>query len=784
MKTKAFNLLTRFLLCFAVLHFCEISMRDAYAGGPSQAGIQEKAANLQMASANARYRNPNMPTRWWESISTKPDSWYRSAEGLGMAENILSWQDNGTGWPLMNTTRERFTGDSSRAGPWGTKAALIKATVNEIRFMARAYRATKDERFRSAMIGGLTFILDAQHPSGGWPHSYPLRMDDYSHYATFNDDEMADLMALLQEVISAPEFAPVGADNKTRAKTAFDRGVEFILKSQVVANGRLTVWCQQHDEMTYAPRPARAFEPAALSGAESAGVLELLMSIRKPSPQVVKAIEAGVQWYRETKIEGLEVVRKDGDCLVRSNPTAPTLWARFYEIGANRPIFAGRDGAIKYSLAEVEKERRGGYAWYSTSGTRVFARHESWKHAQKWATQPPTNIDESLVGTYTLPDILSLEDGKRVSSPVEWEQLRRPQILRLFSEHQHGKTPDTILKPKIHIVEQDAAGLGGLSRRTQARLSFSDAPEAPVIRVLLHTPVDAQRPAPTLLYLSFSPNVLTVDEPGVDEGMAWSATLKARIPDRDAINLGKFDVASFVRRGYGVALVYYGDIEPDFDHQSAYGVRSLFSKSTEKRRPDEWGAIGAWAWGLSRVMDYLQVEPRVDAKRVALAGVSRLGKTALWAAAQDQRFALVIPLLSGEGGAALSRRNYGETIADLTNPARYHYWYAPRYAEYAFNVHGLPVDGHMLLALIAPRPILQIVGSEDTWSDPMGEFLAAKQAESVYALYSKSGLGVETCPAPENPILNDMGFFMHKGKHTTLPVDFKVMADFMDKHLR
>ena len=181
-------------------------------------------------------------------------------------------------------------------------------------------------------------------------------------------------------------------------------------------------------------------------------------------------------------------------------------------------------------------------------------------------------------------------------------------------------------------------------------------------------------------------------------------------------------------------------------------------------------------------MDYLQTNNSIDKQRIALSGVSRLGKTVLWTAAQDQRFAMVIPIVSGEGGAAISRRNYGETIADLTNPHRYHYWFAPRYADYAFSPDKLPVDGHMLLSLIAPRPVLQIVGVSDTWSDPKGEWIAAKEATPVYNLYGLEGLRIKEYPSPGTVILNDMGFYIHEAGHSVIPEDFEIMVKFMNKH--
>ena len=400
------------------------------------------------------------------------------------------------------------------------------------------------------------------------------------------------------------------------------------------------------------------------------------------------------------------------------------------------------------------------------------------------ADQPPTNTDEAKVREYTLPDPLVMTSGKRVTSVAQWETKRRPELLHLFEQHQFGATPSKQISTKIDFFERDASGLGGDARRAQARIRFNDDPDAPVIRVLRYVPANANGPVPTLLYIGFSPNVLTVDEPGIDEGMAWNPKLKTRVPDRDAFSFGPLNAKFFVDRGYGIAFVYYGDIEPDFDYRGKCCVRSLFGTLRQQRAPDQWGAIGGWSWGLSRVMDYLQTDPDVDGKQIALAGVSRLGKTVLWAAAQDERFAMVMPLLSGEGGAAISRRNFGETIADLTKPSRYHYWYAPRYADYAFDVDALPVDGHMLLSLIAPRPVLQIVGTDDTWSDPKGEWIAARAAQPVYALYGLSGPKDDEYPPPNTFYSGDMGFYLHDGGHTLLPKDLEVMADFMDRHFQ
>jgi hypothetical protein len=385
------------------------------------------------------------------------------------------------------------------------------------------------------------------------------------------------------------------------------------------------------------------------------------------------------------------------------------------------------------------------------------------------AQSPPrtTNIDERQVGTYVLPEVLRLQDGRPVSDSAMWQRERRPELLDLFAAHQFGRTPTRTVEPRVDVIERAATGLGGLARRTQVRLVFGEGPDAPIIRLVLYTPATTAGPVPALLYLGFAPNAVAFPESGLEEGVGWDLKAKTRIPANQARVPVGFDARPFLQSGFAVAHVYYCDIEPDFDGGAALGVRSLFGGDQARRQPDEWGAIGAWSWGLSRILDYLRKEPGVVAGKIALAGASRLGKTTLWAAAQDTRVALVMPLISGEGGAALSRRHFGETVADLTDPARYHYWFAPRYRDYAGRVAELPVDSHMLLALIAPRPMLLVNGDSDTWSDWRGEILAADAARPVYALLGRP---------------DDLAVVTHKGGHTLLPEDLAAMAAFMTKH--
>jgi PelA/Pel-15E family pectate lyase len=398
-------------------------------------------------------------------------------------------------------------------------------------------------------------------------------------------------------------------------------------------------------------------------------------------------------------------------------------------------------------------------------------------HAQSPAASLSANTDEARVGDYVLPDLLRLQNGALVSDAPTWTRQRRAEVLELLAVNQFGRTPADHVPMTVEVWERDAPALDGLARRTQARLRLGPA-DGPVIRVVLYVPPQADGPVPVLLHLGFSPNARVFDDPGVELGHGWNVRSRTRVPDQEVTLLPGFDARPFLARGLAVAHVYYGDIEPDFDGGAAHGVRSLFPPLSEPRRPDDWGAIGAWSWGLSRVADWLTSEPSLDAGKIALSGASRLGKTTLWAAAQDPRFALVMPIISGEGGGALSRRDYGETIAAITAPERYDYWFAPRYATYASRVHALPVDSHMLLSLIAPRPMLLITGDTDTWSDPRGEWLGAEAATPVYALFGKSGVAAPQPPS-ETPPSSDLAVYQHVGGHTLLPGDLTVMADFM-----
>lgn len=396
----------------------------------------------------------------------------------------------------------------------------------------------------------------------------------------------------------------------------------------------------------------------------------------------------------------------------------------------------------------------------------------------------PVNYDEARVGAYTLPDPLLLSNGKPVRDAKTWNEKRRAEIVRLFEENQYGRSPGRPAAMSFDVFDKGTPALDGKALRRQVTIYFSADKAGPKMDLLVYVPANAAGPVPLLLNLGFSANSSTVNDPGVKVGEVWGRD-KKKVPAGQGMSFGRVNVARLLDAGLGFATVYYGDIDPDFLGGVPHGVRALYLKPGQAEpAPDEWGSIAAWAWGLSRAMDYLETDKGVDAKRVAIMGVSRLGKTVMWAGAHDPRIALVIASCSGEGGAALSRRNYGETIAHLTEATRYPYQFAGNYAKFANQVDRLPVDAHMLVALIAPRPVLLQTGDKDGWSDPKGEFLAAVAAGPVYRLLGKQGLDTDRMPPAGSPILHTIGYSMHVGGHGTIPSDWDQFLAFMQMHLQ
>ncbi len=399
----------------------------------------------------------------------------------------------------------------------------------------------------------------------------------------------------------------------------------------------------------------------------------------------------------------------------------------------------------------------------------------------------PVNYTEAKVGQYTLADPLKLSSGQPVTDAATWTEKRRPEIIKMFEDEQFGRAPGKPDDLSFDVFDQATPALGTAATRRQVTIYFTkDKSAGPRMDLLIYLPAHATGPVPLLLNISFSPNNLTVaDDPGIKVGQSWNAQQKKRVPTTQGRTFGTLPVADLIAKGFGVATFNYADVDPDALGAISSGIRAVYLKPGQTEpAPDEWGAIAAWAWGISRAVDYLQTDPQVDAKRIAIMGVSRLGKTVMWAGAQDTRIAAVIASCSGEGGAALSSRNYGETIAHLVAPSRYPYQFCANYAKRAAHPEQSDIDGHMLIALIAPRAVLLQTGSTDYWSDPKGEFLAAVAAEPVFKLLGKDGLGTDVMPGAKQPILHTIGYYMHEGGHGTLPGDWDTFEKFLQMHLK
>ena len=393
----------------------------------------------------------------------------------------------------------------------------------------------------------------------------------------------------------------------------------------------------------------------------------------------------------------------------------------------------------------------------------------------------PVNTDEALVGDYRLPDPLVSLDGTAITTAQQWFELRRPELMEQFETWEYGKASDRS-EVSCEVFDEGTLAYDGKALRKQVTLYFSEDRKHKA-DLVVYVPAESKEPVPLLLHISFFPNHLTVADPGVRKGMRWDREGKLTWEAGDW-KVAPLDVERFVSNGLGIATIYYGDIEPDFGKGILYGIRGYYL-DLKQHYPadDEWGAIAAWSWGLSAAMDYLQTDALVAGDKVAVTGFSRLGKTALWTGVTDERFAMVIPCLSGEGGAALSRRNFGETIAHMVSRNRFYYWFCENRQLFAQDPSSSPVDAHQLLALVAPRPLLLITGETDDWSDAKGEFLSAVAAGPVYELLGKQSLGTDVLPEVGTPILHDMGYVMHAAGHTVLPEDWDLMIEFMKTHL-
>lgn len=393
-------------------------------------------------------------------------------------------------------------------------------------------------------------------------------------------------------------------------------------------------------------------------------------------------------------------------------------------------------------------------------------------HAQQPAPAFVPNYDESKVGTYTLPDPLSLPGGGRVKTSSQWENGPRQAVLELFKTHVYGQMPGRVPGTRYEVRRVDDPVLGGKAVRKFVRVWFGPGADAPFMDVMLYLPKAVPK-APVFVTLNYG-NHTTSPDPAIPVSAHAAPTPNGGPPTLGAW-AHRWPVGQLVDAGFGLATADYADLEPDRRSGWQTGIRSTLQTQTGLR-PEQWSAIGAWAWGMSRMLDYLETDPAVDARRVLVQGHSRLGKTALWAGANDPRFALVISNESGEGGAALSRRNYGETLGRITEV--FPHWFVPGYKTYADRVDALPIDQHELLALVAPRPLYVASAADDHWADQRGEFLGLKAAAPVWALYGHPATLGEM-PGVDQPVRSGrLGYHLRTGKHDVLPYDWAQYVAF------
>ena len=339
-----------------------------------------------------------VPQIRWQDVLRQTSAWYGSDEAVRIADNVLAFQRDEGGWPknidmaraltqpdIADIVRQRQNDDSTIDN---------SATWTQLTLLARVYTAKRLQSHRDAFLKGVDYLLNAQYQNGGWPQYYP-RLTGYYRHITFNDGAMIGVMVVLQDIATGkPEYAFVDELRRNKSERAVLRGIDCILKTQIVVQGKRTAWCQQYDEVTLAPAAARTYELVSLASAESAGIVRFLIGLQKPTEQVIEAVESAVAWFEKSKISGIRwVERRDPslaggfDRVVIKDSNAAPLWARFYEIGPNRPIFVGRDGIIKYNVAEIEAERRRGYQWYvSTPASLIEEDYPAWRRKRQHPT--------------------------------------------------------------------------------------------------------------------------------------------------------------------------------------------------------------------------------------------------------------------------------------------------------------------------------------------------------------------------------------------------------------
>ena len=391
------------------------------------------------------------------------------------------------------------------------------------------------------------------------------------------------------------------------------------------------------------------------------------------------------------------------------------------------------------------------------------------------------NYDEAKVTSYELPSPLIMPGGRQIADAFEWANFGRGQILNLFEKHMYGRVPPRPDTLRFELMNLCSDAFGGLAIRKEVRIhcEMRDGKKC-FFDILMYVPNKVSSPVPAFVGLNFKGNHSTTDEQDIilPTRIHPSEKLAAR-----GLEKSRWEHEKILRHGYAVVTAYYCDIYMDKRNSQGDSIYSLFGGPGSYDSTNfPGGAISAWSWGLSRIYDYLETQTAIDKSKIAVHGHSRLGKTALWAGAVDQRFAMIISNNSGCGGAALSRRNFGETLGCFLEN-HMGYWFTPKFFEYVGKENQMPFDQHMLIALAAPRPVYIASATEDLWADPKGEFLSAVHAAPVYRLFCNNGLETETMPQPDISIGSAIGYHIRTGKHDVTEFDWNCFLHFADRHL-
>ena len=394
-------------------------------------------------------------------------------------------------------------------------------------------------------------------------------------------------------------------------------------------------------------------------------------------------------------------------------------------------------------------------------------------HAQTY------NYDESKAGIYTLPELLMTRSGQTITDHTGWEKIRRPEIMRLYTEQVYGRIPGNPAGMRFQTLSTDPAALGGRAIRKEIDIIFGASSNAPVLHLVLWLPAGVKK-APVFIGLNFMGNHSVHTDPNITVTDTWKLANAGKTVERGA-QAARWQVDTLIAHGYGLATAWYQDLEPDRADGWKTGIRTTLAEALNCPA-DAWGALAVWGWGLSRIMDYLETEKTVNARAVIATGHSRLGKAALWGAANDQRFAMIVSNNSGEGSAAIARRDFGETVKRINTS--FPHWFIGAYKQYNDAVNSLPVDQHMLLALMAPRPLYVASAAEDLWADPTGEYLSAYHAGPAYALYGKNGLSTSVPPATDSPIQAAVDYHRRTGKHDVTLYDWQQYIAWADRYLK